>query len=113
MPTELTARITVRFLPADLDRIRESARNGNLRLAEFIRARALGLPVRPPLPTLDAQAVSQLRSSIGLIKQIFKEKLVDPNLTRQYLIEASKTVVWLRTQGARRQREAGDGYSQD
>ena len=112
MPTELTARITVRFLPDDLDRIRESARNSNLTLAEFIRARAIGMPVRPPLPTLDAQGVTLLRKATGMIKRIFAQELTDPALTRAALIEATKTIAWLRSRGGKNE-ESGNGNSQD
>ena len=40
---EKTARVTVRFLPADAARVVEQARLANLTVAEYIRRRALGI----------------------------------------------------------------------
>ena len=67
---EKTARITVRFLPADADRIAEQAEQCNLTMAEFVRRRALGVSVHAEYSATDEEAVRILRRTIGLIKQI-------------------------------------------
>ena len=89
---EKTARVTVRFLPADAARVVEQARLANLTVAEYIRRRALGISISTPYSVTDEESVRILRRTIGLIKQVYKQELADPKQTYAVLQEATKAI---------------------
>ena len=89
---EKTARITVRFLPADADRIAEQAEQCNLTMAEFVRRRALGTTIHTPYSATDEESIRILRRTIGLIKQIYKNEIADKAQTYAVL-KASEAAI--------------------
>lgn len=65
-----TAQVRIRFTPDEKAQAEAFAKEGGLTLSEYIRKRALGLPVRSKA---DAQMINELRRLGGLVKHIHNQ----------------------------------------
>ncbi len=65
-----TADVRIRFTPDEKERAIAIAKEASLTLSEYIRRRALGLPVRSKA---DTQMINELRKIGGLVKHIHNE----------------------------------------
>ncbi len=65
-----TAQVRIRFTPDEKAQAEALAKEGGLTLSEYIRRRALGLPVRSKA---DAQMINELRRLGGLVKHIHNQ----------------------------------------
>ena len=65
-----TAQVRIRFTPDEKAQAEAFAKEGGLTLSEYIRRRALGLPVQSKA---DAQMINELRRLGGLVKHIHNQ----------------------------------------
>jgi hypothetical protein len=65
-----TADVRIRFTPDEKAKAKEFAKEGGCTLSEYIRRRALGLPVRSKA---DSQMINELRRLGGLVKHIHNQ----------------------------------------
>jgi hypothetical protein len=65
-----TAQVRIRFTPDEKAKAESLAQEGGLGLSEYIRKRALGMPVRS---AADAQMINELRRLGGLVKHIHNQ----------------------------------------
>jgi antitoxin component of RelBE/YafQ-DinJ toxin-antitoxin module len=80
-----TADVRIRFTPDEKEQAKANAKEAGLTLSEYIRRRALGLPVRSKA---DAQMINELRRLGGLVKHIHNESAgVNSKETAGVLVE--------------------------
>lgn len=65
-----TAQVRIRFTPDEKTQAEAFAKEGGLTLSEYIRRRALALPVRSKA---DTQMINELRKIGGLVKHIHNQ----------------------------------------
>jgi len=65
-----TADVRIRFTPDEKEQAKSYAKEGGLNLSEYIRRRAIGLPVRSKS---DTQMINELRKIGGLVKHIHNQ----------------------------------------
>ena len=95
MKENLDVRFTVRFTDAEGAEIRTAADAANLTIAEYIRRSVLGRKITPRIPSTDAHAIILLKQIAGMIKQIFKQEIVDPAETIRILNNCNAVITQL------------------
>lgn len=85
-----TAQVRIRFTPDEKAQAEALAKEGGLTLSEYIRKRALGMPVRSKA---DTQMINELRKLGGLVKHIHNQTDgVNSKQTAGVLVEITEAI---------------------
>lgn len=87
--------VMFRITPEEEKAIKEQSEICGLTVSEYIRRRVFGNRVYSKTPKIDMQAITELRKIGGLIKQLWKERIVTPESSQSVLTKLERVIRYI------------------